>query len=97
MTISCEAVIHNHLPKNRGPIAYARTKTDNTSCDSTSFVMPNSFDIDVRAGATMDDETGEMRVKKDTTIVAAHFRLKVQFLGFAGSSEPSHETCTASQ
>ena len=59
--------------------------------------MPNSSDIEVRAGATIDDETGEMRVKKDTTIVAAHFRLKVQFLGFAGSSEPSHETCTASQ
>lgn len=46
-------------------------KTDNTSCDSTSFIMPNSLEIDVSAGATIDDETGEMKVKDDTTIVAA--------------------------
>lgn len=56
-----------------GPKAYARTKTDKTSCDSTSFVMPKSLDIDVRAGATIDDETGEIKVKEDTIIVAAHF------------------------
>ena len=54
--------------------------------------MPNSLDIDVRAGATIDDETGEMKVKDDTTMVAAHFCLNVQFLGFSGSSGPSHDT-----
>ena len=60
----------NELEKS---YAYARMKTDNTSCDSTSFVMPNSSDIDVRAGATIDDEIGDIRVKLDTMIVAAHF------------------------
>ena len=54
--------------------------------------MPKSLDIDVRAGATIDEETGEMSVKDDTTIVAAHFRPNVQFLGFSGSSGLSHET-----
>lgn len=44
------------------------------------------------AGATIDDETGEMNVKDDTTTVAAHFRFRDQFLGFSGSSGPSQVT-----
>ena len=56
--------------------------------------MPNSLDIDGRAGATIEDDTGEMKVKDDTTIVAAHFLLNVQFLG---SSGPSQDTWRASQ
>jgi len=47
----------------------------------------------VNAGATIDDETGEMNVKEDTTIVAAHLFLRVQFFGFSGSSGPFHVTC----
>ena len=58
--------------------------------------MPNSFEIVVRAGATIEDETGDMNVKDDTTIVAAHFLPKLQFFGFSGSSGPSHETCLKS-
>ena len=54
--------------------------------------MPNSLDIAGRAGATTDEETGEMKVKDDMTIVAAHFRPNVQFLGFSGSLGPSHVT-----
>lgn len=46
----------------------------------------------VNAGATIEEETGEMKVKEDTTSVAAHFFFKVQFLGFSGSSAPFHVT-----
>jgi hypothetical protein len=54
--------------------------------------MLNSAAIADRAGATIEDETGEMNVKDDTTIVAAHFLLKLQFFGFSGSLGPCHET-----
>ncbi len=47
----------------------------------------------VNAGATIDDDTGEMKVKEDTTSVAAHFFFMVQFFGFSGSSAPFHVTC----
>ena len=44
------------------------------------------------AGATTDDETGDINVKEDTTTVAAHFRFRDQFLGFSGSFGPSQVT-----
>ena len=44
------------------------------------------------AGATNEEETGEINVKHETTIVAVHLRFLDQFLGFAGSSGPSHVT-----
>ena len=44
------------------------------------------------AGATMEEETGEMNVKDETTIVAAHLRRLAQFFGFSGSSAPFHVT-----
>ena len=65
---------------------------DSTICDSTSFVMLKSFAMADIAGATMEEETGEMKVKEETTIVAAHLCLVDQFLGFWGSSGPSHVT-----
>lgn len=49
--------------------------------------------MDGNAGATIEEETGEMKVKSETVIVAAHFFLLVQFLGFSGSSGPSQSTC----
>lgn len=62
-------------------------------CDSTLlFVMPNSPAIVPSAGATIDDDTGEMNVKTDTSSVAVHFLRTGQFLGFSGSSWPSHDT-----
>ena len=54
--------------------------------------MLNSLAILVKAGATIDEDTGEMKVKEETTMVAAHFFFMVQFLGFSGSSLPSHVT-----
>lgn len=46
----------------------------------------------VNAGATMEDDTGEMKVNRETVMVAAHFFFVGQFLGFSGSSGPSHVT-----
>lgn len=48
--------------------------------------------MDGSAGATIDDETGEMKVKRETVMTAAHFFLSGQFLGFSGSSGPSQVT-----
>lgn len=59
---------------------------------STSLVTPRSFEMVVNAGATMEEETGEMKVKEDTTRHAAHLRRIDQFFGLAGSSGPSQET-----
>jgi hypothetical protein len=54
--------------------------------------MWNSASRTGSAGATIDDETGEMREKRETMAVAAHFLPKDQFLGFAGSSRPFQVT-----
>lgn len=37
------------------------------------LVIPNSCAICTVAGATMEDDTGEMKVNDETTRVAAHF------------------------
>src|SRR6266516_1658800 len=54
--------------------------------------MCKSCDIDLNAGATIEEETGVMNVNDDTTIVAAHFRLGLQFRGLAVSLGPSQVT-----
>jgi hypothetical protein len=45
-----------------------------------------------RAGVTMVDEKGEIKVKQETRIVAVHFRLADQFRGFSTSYGPSQVT-----
>lgn len=50
-----------------------------------------------RAGATMAEATGEMKVKEETTKVAIHLRLRGQFLGFSGSEAPVQETMLGSR
>lgn len=47
---------------------------------STEFVTPNCFAIVSDAGATMDEETGLIKVNAETVRVAAHFRLYDQLL-----------------
>jgi len=69
---------------------------DSVSTDWTSFVMLNSALIDVRAGDIIDEDTGDSKVNDETMNVAAHFRFIDQFLGFFGSSGPSHDTCLLS-
>ena len=73
-------------------MAYARTKIDSMICDSTALVMWNSASKVGSAGAIIEDETGEMKEKNETTAVAAHFRPKDQFLGLARSPGPFHVT-----
>jgi hypothetical protein len=47
---------------------------DKVSWASTSFVIPKSELMLLRAGDIMDDDIGETRVKQETIKVAAHFR-----------------------
>lgn len=49
------------------------TKTLVMIAMSTEFEIPNCWAICSVAGATMEDETGDMNVKDETTRVAAHF------------------------
>ena len=49
-------------------MAYARTKMERVSDNSTSLLILKSLAMDVSAGATIDDETGDMKVNEDTTI-----------------------------
>lgn len=44
------------------------------------------------AGAAIEEERGDMNANAETTMVAAHFRGMLQFLGFSGSSGPSQVT-----
>ena len=46
---------------------------DRISDSSTSLVMFKDLAMAGSAGATIDDDTGEMKVKHETMIVAAHF------------------------
>lgn len=54
--------------------------------------MFNSELMALMAGATIEEETGDMKVNDDTIKVAAHFFPFFQFFGFSGSSSPSHVT-----
>lgn len=66
---------------------------DRVNSDTTSSVIPKSLAILLRAGATREEDTGEMKVKQETRTVANHFFFIGQFLGFEGSSGPLHVTC----
>jgi len=63
-------------------------KINRVNCVSILELMPRSVDILLRTGATIEEETGDINVKKDTTNVAAHFFLIDQFLEFSRSSGP---------
>ena len=43
-------------------------------------------------GATIEEDTGEISVKRETTKVAVHFLRLAQFFGLRGSSGPSQVT-----
>lgn len=73
-------------------MAYASTKADRVSDFSRSDVMWKSSPILSKAGAIIDEDTGEMKVNADTINVAAHFFRYDQFLGLSPSSSESHVT-----
>lgn len=54
----------------------------------TLLSMKNSSAIWLEAGATIDDETGDMKVKHDTIVTAIHFRRPLQLVNARGKSEP---------
>jgi hypothetical protein len=43
-----------------------------------------------KAGATIDDDMGEMNMKRELSMVIPQRLALLQFLGLAGSSGPSH-------
>ena len=54
--------------------------------------MSNSEEIELKAGATMELDSGEIDIKRDTRMVVPQRLLTVQFTGFSGSSGESHVT-----
>lgn len=60
---------------------------------SMSDLMPNSSAIVDKAGDTIVDETGEMKVKHETNTVATHFLERLQLRGFVGSFGPDQVIC----
>lgn len=68
-----------------------------TKTCSMDEVMPNSFPMAAKAGATMVDDTGEMNVNDDTISTAAHFAGRLQLRGFSGSSGPDQVTYPVQQ
>lgn len=63
-------------------------------CTKLSPGIFRSCFISGKAGAIIEEATGEMNVKDETVSRAAHFRFEGQFLGFAGSSDPSQDILT---
>lgn len=55
-------------------------------------VIPNSVAMVDKAGATIVEETGEMKVKHETNSVDTHFLGRLQLRGFAGSFGPDQVT-----
>lgn len=59
--------------------------------------MLSSVEMYGKAGATIVEDTGDMKVNNETIIMAAHLFLPGQFLGFSGSLGPSHVICEVGQ
>lgn len=65
---------------------------DITRACSKPLVMLNSVAIVSRAGATIVEASGEMKVKQATIKVAVQRLCRGQFKGFSGSSSPIQAT-----
>ena len=72
---------------------YPNIKIDVVIATSALLVIPKSWATWVAAGAIIDDDTGLMNVKDDTTIVAAHFWRYGQ-LARSFTSWTRKESCT---
>lgn len=75
-----------------GPTADARINTDRIICVSNSDWMAKSDWTRAKAGATMEDEMGEMDIKTEFKMVIPQRFVLLQFLGLAGSFGPSQVT-----
>lgn len=67
-------------------MAYASTKIEMSRDSTVESLIPRSRPIWGRAGADMDEEVGEMKVKTETMAVAPHLDLKSHFFGLSRSS-----------
>lgn len=54
-------------------LPYAKTNMEIVIATTTVLVMPNCRAIASLAGATIEDDTGLMKVKDETIIAAIHF------------------------
>jgi hypothetical protein len=70
-------------PVTNGPTAKARRNTERANWETTSSVISRSLDTSGKAGAIMDDDTGVMKAKSETTAAAAHLRRVAQFFGLS--------------
>lgn len=62
----------------KGPMAYASKKIDMMRYVSNPDVIENSSASVGSAGASIVEETGEMKVKQDTRMVEVHFLPRLQ-------------------
>ena len=75
----CENVeIYKVISHSGLDLPYPKTKTLVVIAIIAVLVIPNSLAICAVAGATMEDDTGEMKVNDETTSVAAHFFRRLQ-------------------
>ena len=72
------SVINENSDSGMTYLPYAKTNILVTIAASTVLVILNWSAIWKDAGATIEDETGEMNVNADTIAVAAHFFLNDQ-------------------
>lgn len=75
-----------------GPTADARTNTDRIICVLSGDWMAKSDWMRAKAGATMEDEMGEMDMKTEFRMVMPQRFDWLQFFGLAGSLGSSQVT-----
>ena len=76
----------------RGPTADARIKMERVIWISKSLFIDRSDLITPKAGATIEEETGDTNMKREFRIVIRHLFGFGQFLGLSGSFGPSQST-----
>jgi len=80
----CQKNAFNQGKQNRDQLKdapYANTNIEVTIAICTVLVIPNSFAMVPVAGATIEDDTGLIKVNNDTIAVAAHLSLNFHLKG----------------
>src|SRR5450432_3171982 len=94
--VSCKINVRPYTSEigltSSGSTADAIIKTDKISPVSASDWILKSSEIASKAGATMEEETGDMNMKRETRIVIPQRLLVVQSIGFSGSFGLLHVT-----
>ena len=61
-------------------------------CTFQKLVNSDKGQLSAKTHSPIEEDTGEMKVKQLKMTVTAHLCFVCQFLGFSGSSGPSHKT-----